>query len=80
MIFMLAACGSAASDNTGDGTVQNSESTVQENVGGEQTEIQEREDSELVEASENGSDEASEGVPVSDTAGSVVYMTSDISP
>ncbi|MBD5506355.1 MAG: DUF362 domain-containing protein [Lachnospiraceae bacterium] len=39
-----------------------------------------REDSELVEASENGSDEASEGVPVSDTAGSVVYMTSDISP
>ncbi len=80
MAFILAGCSQAADNTPSDGTVQNSGSTVQENVGGEQTEIQGGENSRPAEALENGNDEASEGVPVSDMTGSVVYMTTDISP
>ena len=80
MAFMLAGCSQGANNMSSDGTVQNSGSTVQENVSGEQTEVQGSENSELAETPENGSNEASEGVPVSDSTASVVYMTTDISP
>ena len=80
MAFMLAGCSQGADNMPSDGTVQNSGSTVQENVSGEQTEVQGSENSELAETPENGSDEASESVPVSDSTASVVYMTTDISP
>ncbi|MDE6674348.1 MAG: hypothetical protein K2K19_05990, partial [Acetatifactor sp.] len=69
LVFTLAGCGQTADNISSSGTTQNSESTVQESESGGQSE-----------APESGSGETGEDASVPSTAGSVVYMTTDISP
>ena len=69
LVFTLAGCGRTTDNTPSSGTTQNNESTVQESESGEQTE-----------ALESRGDETGEDASVPVTAGSVVYMTTDISP
>lgn len=80
MVFMLAGCGQATDNASSSGATQNNESTVQESESGGQTETAESGKSEQSEVPKSGSGETSKDASVPGTAGSVVYMTTDISP
>lgn len=80
MVFMLAGCGQTTDNTPSSGATQNNESTVQESESGGQTETAESGNSGQSEALESGSGETGEDASVPGTAGSVVYMTTDISP
>ena len=80
LVLVLAGCSRTTDNASLSETAQNSESTVQENVNGEQTEIKESENREQEKVSESGNNETVEDASASDTTGSVVYMTTDISP
>lgn len=69
LVFILAGCNQTTYNVSSDGTNQDSESTVQKSENEGETE-----------PSESGSDEMDEAASTSDVTGSVVYMTTDISP
>lgn len=79
-VLLLGGCGQTTDNTSSSGTVQNSESTEQENESGEQKEMSEHGNSGQAEVPESGSDETGVDTSASGTTGSVVYMTTDISP
>lgn len=80
LLFILAGCGQEADHTSSGGTAPNSELTVQESENGAQPELTESGDVGQAEVSENTSTETEEEAAVSGATGSVVYMTTDISP
>lgn len=80
LLFILAGCGQEADHTFSGGAAPNSELTVQESENGAQPELTENGDVGQAEVSENTSTETEEEASVSGATGSVVYMTTDISP
>lgn len=80
VVFMLAGCGQTTDNMSSSGTTQNNESTVQESESVGQTETAESGNSEQSEVLESGSGETGKDASLPGMAGSVVYMTTDISP
>lgn len=80
LVLVLAGCSRTTDNASLSETAQNSESTVQENVNGEQIETKESENREQEKVPESGNNETAEAASASDTTSPVVYMTTDISP
>ena len=80
LVIILAGCGQEADHTSSGGTAPNRELIVQESESGAQPELTEGGDGGQVEVSESTGNETDEVASGSGATGSVVYMTTDISP